>query len=141
MSEISRDRKRAVRELDTSLSQTGGFVVFTAQSARNLMLAVSELETKIKKWAGPSALSNDGRINGQQLQKTVNKPDIMEWLALAIDVVHRAARQLGGTVELESNVNQLRETNMCLVTDQKLVQARMIEKKNTWSSHQFKKLQ
>ena len=69
MSEISRNRESAVRELDTSLGQTGGSDVFTAQSARNLMLAVSELETKIEKWAGPSAFPDDERINEQQLQK------------------------------------------------------------------------
>ena len=61
--EISRGRERAVRELDTSLGQTGGSDVFTAQSARNFMFAVSELETKIKKWAGLGTFSDDGRIN------------------------------------------------------------------------------
>ena len=88
MSKISQDRERAVLELGTSLGQTGGPDVFTAQSARNLMLAVSQLETKIKKWAGPSQLEtkikkwagpsafpDDGRINEQQLHKTVKKPD------------------------------------------------------------------
>ena len=56
---------------------------------------------------------------------------------MAMDVVHQATRQLGKAVELESNVNQPRETNMCLltenVTDQKMVidlQTRMVEKKD-----------
>ena len=61
--EISRGRVRAVRDLDTSLGQTGGSDVFTAQSARNFMFAVSELETKIKKWAGLGTFPDDGRIN------------------------------------------------------------------------------
>ena len=75
------------------------------------------------------------------MSSSYKKPEITEWLVLAMDVVHRAARQLGGAVELESSVNKLRETNMCL-TDQKMVidlQFRMIEKKNR-SSNQFKKL-
>ena len=63
MSEICRDRGRAVRDLETSLGQTGGSDVFTAHSARNLMLTVSDLETNIKKWAGPSAFPDDERIN------------------------------------------------------------------------------
>ena len=118
------------------MGQIGGSDVFTAQSTRNLMLVVSELETIIKKWAGPSAFPDDGRINERQLQKTVKKPGITEGLALIMHVVHRAARQLGGAAELESSVNQLREKNLCLltekVTDQKTVidlQTRMLEKK------------
>ena len=52
---------------------------------------MSELETRIKKLAGPSAFPDDGKIT--ESQKTVIKPDITEWPGL--DIMHRVVRQLG----------------------------------------------
>ena len=81
MAEISSDRNKFVHDLDKTLSQTGGAEMFSAQSSRDLDSLVEELQTKLRNWAGQTALPDGGRIQKQSLQKSVNKPDIAEWLA------------------------------------------------------------
>ena len=55
MSEISSDRNKFVRDSDKTLSLTGGAEMFSAQSARDLVGSVEELQTKIRNWAGRTA--------------------------------------------------------------------------------------
>ena len=125
MSEISSDRNKFVRDSDKTLSLTGGAEMFSAQSARNLVSSVEELQTKIRNWAGRTAFPDEGRIQEQALQKSVNKPDIAEWLGLAMDTLDRAVAQINGAMKLESEFSQLKDENRSLlaekVVDQKVV--------------------
>ncbi|KAL5269389.1 hypothetical protein ACHWQZ_G003021 [Mnemiopsis leidyi] len=131
----SKGRDETVNALDTSLSETGGSDVFTKLSAAHFLSSFEQFKGKIRSLTPKSAFPADGSINEEALLRSVNKTALAEWLGTAIDMLDRAARQIQGAADLETQICSADVENKCLlkekVEDQRTIiklQSQLIEK-------------
>jgi len=100
----SKGRDETVNALDTSLSETGGSDVFTKLSAAHFLSSFEQFKGKIRSLTPKSAFPVDGSINEEALLRSVNKKSLAEWLGTAIDILERAASQIQGAADLETQI-------------------------------------
>jgi len=131
----SKGRDETVNALDTSLSETGGSDVFTKLSAAHFLSSFEQFKGKIRSLTPKSAFLVDGSINEEALLRSVNKTALAEWLGTAIDILDRAAKQIQGAADLETQICSADVENKCLlkekVEDQRTIiklQTQLIEK-------------
>ena len=100
----SKRRDETVNALDTSLNETGGSDVFSKLSAAHLLSSMEQFKDKIRSLTPKSAFPVDGSINEEAISRSVNKNTLAEWLGTAIDILERAASQIQGAADLETQV-------------------------------------
>ena len=99
----SKHREETVNALDTSLSETGGSDVFTKLSAAHLLSSIEQFKSKIRSFTPKSAFPVDGTLNEEAISRSVNK-NTAGWLGTAIDILERAAHQIQGAADLETQI-------------------------------------
>ncbi|KAL5272812.1 hypothetical protein ACHWQZ_G000848, partial [Mnemiopsis leidyi] len=131
----SKGRDETVNALDTSLSETGGSNVFNKLSAAHFCSSFNQFKNVIRSVTPRSAFPVDGSINEEVLLRSVNKNVLAEWLGTAIDILERAASQIQGAADLETQICSADAENKSLlkekVEDQRTIiklQAQLIEK-------------
>jgi len=131
----SKGRDETVNALDTSLSETGGSDVFNKLSAAHFCSSFDQFKNAIRSVTPRSAFPVDGSINEEVLLRSVNKNVLAEWLGTAIDILERAASQIQGAADLETQICSADAENKSLlkekVEDQRTIiklQAQLIEK-------------
>ena len=134
-SSISKRRDETVNALDTSFSETGGSAVFNKLSATHFLSSLEQFKNYMRSVTPRSAFPVDGRINEEVLSKSVKKDIIAQWLGTAVDILERAASQLHGAADLETQLCSAGEENKSLlkekVEDQRTIiklQTQLIEK-------------
>ncbi|KAL5249951.1 hypothetical protein ACHWQZ_G015880 [Mnemiopsis leidyi] len=131
----SKRRDETVNALDTSLNETGGSDVFSKLSAAHFLSSLEQFKDKIRSLTPKSAFPVDGSINEEAISRSVNKTTLAEWLGTAIDILERAASQIQGAADLETQVCSADVENKSLlkekVGDQRTIielQAQLIKK-------------
>ena len=133
---LSEKREETISALDTSLTEAGGADIFNKISATHLLFSFTQFKDEIRNMTIKSAFPKDGKINEEALLRSANNKALAAWLGTAVDILERAANQIQGAMDLESQICSADVENRTLlkekVDDQKTIiqlQSQLIEKK------------
>ncbi|KAL5262181.1 hypothetical protein ACHWQZ_G007776 [Mnemiopsis leidyi] len=113
----SKSRDETVNALYTSLSETGGSDVFNKLSAAHFCSSSEQFKNVIRSVTPSSAFPVDGSLNEEVLLRSVNKNVLAEWLGTAIDILERAASQIQGAADLETQICSADAENKSLLKE------------------------
>ena len=123
----SKRRGETINALDTSLIETGGSDVVNKLSAAHFCSSFEQFKNRTRSVTPKSAFPADGSINEEALLRSVNKNVLAEWLGTAIDILERAASQIQGAADLETQICSAGEENKSLLKEKVEDQRKIIE--------------